>query len=97
MKRQIYSFLIAGLLLVGTSSCYTHQYSVGNGAQVGASVTEKNHYLIFGLAPLGTSDPKQMANGEANFDVKTQHTFVDGLLNLITLGIYTPTTTTVTR
>jgi hypothetical protein len=88
---------MAGLLLVGTSSCYTYQFSVGDGAQVGATFTQKNHYLIYGLAPIGTSDPKQMAKGAADYDVQIQHTFVDGLLNLITLGIYTPTTTTVTR
>ncbi|EOZ98128.1 hypothetical protein A33Q_1490 [Indibacter alkaliphilus LW1] len=97
MKSQFYSLLVAGLLLFGTSSCYTYQFSVGNGAQTGATVTQKNHYLIYGLAPIGTSDPKQMANGAADYDVHIQHTFVDGLLNMITFGIYTPTTTTVTR
>jgi hypothetical protein len=97
MKRQFYSLMIAFFFLLGTSSCYTYQFSVGNGAQIGATVTQKNHYLIYGLAPIGTSDPNQMANGASDYDVHIQHTFVDGLLNLITLGIYTPTTTKVTR
>lgn len=97
MKSKFYSLLFAGLLLISTSSCYTYQFSVGNGAQTGSSVTKKNHYLLYGLAPVGTSDPKQMANGAADYDVHIQHTFVDGLLNMITFGIYTPTTTKVTR
>lgn len=97
MKRQFYSILLAVMLLFGTSSCYTYQFSVGDGAQTGSTVSEKNHYLIYGLAPVGTSDPKQMADGASDYDVLIQHTFVDGLLNMVTFGIYTPTTTKVTR
>lgn len=97
MKRHFYSILFAVILLFGTSSCYTYQFSVGQGAQTGSTLTKKNHYLIYGLAPVATSDPKEMANGAADYDVHIQHTFVDGLLNMLTFGIYTPTTTKVTR
>ena len=32
------------------ASCYTISYAVGSGAQTGVEVTEKNHYVIGGLA-----------------------------------------------
>lgn len=79
------------------SSCYTLTYNVGNGAQTGVEIKEKNHYLIAGLAPLKTSDPVKMAGNATDYTVTIQHSFVDGLINAITFGIYTPTTTTVKK
>ena len=84
-------------MLFCLSSCYTHTYMVGNGPQTGVEVKEKNHYLLFGLAPISTSNPDQMAGGQENYSVTTSHTFVDGLLNSLTGGLYTPTTTVVTK
>ena len=95
-KRLINSLLIVGVAILMTS-CYTYTFSVGDGAQTGVEVTAKKHYVIYGLAPVSISDPVEMAGGADNFDVKIEHTFVDGLLNAITFGIYTPTTTTVWR
>jgi hypothetical protein len=97
MKKVLFnSFLVVSLSLMLTS-CYTYSYSVGNGSQTGVVVKEKNHYLIYGLAPISTSSPTEMAKGAKDYDVKIEHTFVDGLLNAITFGIYNPTTTTVTK
>jgi hypothetical protein len=38
-----------------------------------------------------------MAGGASDYSVTITHTFVDGLLNALTAGIYTPTTTIVTK
>jgi len=70
---------------------------VGNGAQTGVKVTEKNHYFIYGLAAGKTSDPTVMANGATDYTVRVEHSFIDGLINSLTFGIYNPTTTTVTK
>jgi len=79
------------------TSCYTLTYSVGEGAKTGMEVTEKNHYLIYGLAPIKTSDPTKMAGGAKDYTVTIEHSFIDGLLNALTFGIYSPTTTTVKK
>lgn len=97
MKKHI---SLSGLLMAFSLllvSCFTYTYNVGDGPQTGVQIKEKNHYLIYGLAPLETSDPIQMAGNAEDYQVTVQHTFVDGLINAITLGIYTPTTTTVTK
>jgi len=96
MRKLKHLFLILGASFLLTS-CFTHTYNVGRGAQSGVSVTERNHYLIGGLVPLATSDPAQMAEGAQDFNVRTRLSFVDGLLSGLTFGIWTPTTTTVTR
>ncbi|HOR39936.1 MAG TPA: Bor protein [Paludibacteraceae bacterium] len=97
MKKFILkAALICGVCLVMTS-CYTYTYTVGNGPQTGVEVTKKNHYLIAGLVPISTSNPTEMAGGAANYEVTIQHTFVDGLLNGLTGGLYSPTTTKVRK
>ena len=79
------------------SSCYTHTYMVGDGPQTGVEVKEKNHFVIYGLVPIATSNPHMMAGGAENYEVTTSHTFIDGILNSLTFGIYNPTTTVIRK
>lgn len=88
---------IVALCIVFLSSCYTYTFDIGKGAQSGIQATQKNHYLIGGLVPLSEVDHEKLAKGAEDYTVKIEHSFVDGLLNVITFGIYTPTTTTITR
>ncbi|MFW5707429.1 MAG: Bor family protein [Bacteroidota bacterium] len=97
MKKRILNFSIVLALSFLMTSCFTYTYSVGDGPQTGVEVVEKNHYLIYGLAPIKTSDPIQMAGDATDYEVTITHTFVDGLINAITFGLYTPTTTKVRR
>ena len=97
MKKKYVSFTLLSLLYLSMTSCYTLTYAVGTGSQTGEIIKKKNHYLIFGLAPLKTSDPTKMAGETKNYDITIKHTFVDGFLNLITYGIYNPTTTIVKK
>lgn len=84
--------LAAGVLL---TSCYSYTSVVGNGAQGNNEVTKWNHYVVYGLAPVGVSDSKAMANGATDYTVHTRQSFVNGLVSSLTFGIYTPSTTTV--
>jgi hypothetical protein len=79
------------------TSCFSYTSVVGSGAQGSSEVTEWNHYVIYGLAPVGVSDSKAMAGGAENYTVHTRQSFVNGLIAAITFGIYTPNTTTVTK
>jgi len=97
MKNKFLSFAVVCLLSLSMSSCYTLTYAVGSGAQTGETITEKNHYLVSGLATLNTSDPTKMAGDAKNYQVIIKHTFVDGLINVLTSGLYTPTTTIVKK
>ncbi|MFC4874418.1 Bor family protein [Negadavirga shengliensis] len=97
MKRTIVIFAL-GLLISGmATSCYTQTYTVGQGPQKGVEVKDKSHYLVYGLAPIKTANPVQMAGTSQDYEVTIQHTFVDGLINAITFGLYTPTTTKVVK
>lgn len=89
------SILFASAILL--SSCYSYTSVVGSGAQGNNQTTKWNHYVIYGLAPVGVSDSKEMADGAENYTIHTRHSFVNGLIAAITFGIYTPTTTTITK
>jgi len=97
MRKTALSMALVFAISLLTASCYTLTYSVGEGAKTGIEVTEKNHYLIYGLAPIKTSDPTKMAGGAKDYTVTIEHSFIDGLLNALTFGIYSPTTTTVKK
>jgi len=79
------------------TSCYSYTSVVGNGAQGNSQTTQWNNYVIFGLAPVGVSDSKKMADGAVDYTVHTRQTFVNGLVAALTFGIYTPSMTTVTK
>lgn len=97
IKKSIKSLAILFATSVLLTSCYSYTSVVGKGAQGDSQTTKWNHYVIGGLAPVGVSNSKQMAGGAENYTVHTRQSFVNGLVSAITFGIYTPTTTTVTK
>ena len=97
MKR-FFTVLLVSIALIGMmSSCYAHKFAIGEGPKTGVVVTEKNHFFLFGLVPGKASDPQKMAGDAKDYEVTESMTFVDGLLNVITFGIYTPTTTSIQK
>ena len=94
MKRMNRALFVLAFAFMMTS-CYVQTHVVGAGAQGNTKVSKWNHYVLGGLAPIDVSQPEVMANGVKDYTVTTQHSFVNGLVNAITFGIYSPTTTTV--
>jgi hypothetical protein len=97
MKTNILKLAAVLLFSLLMASCFSYTMTVGTGSQTGMEVKEMNHYLIGGLAPVKVSDAKVMAGDAINYDVLITHTFVDGLISVVTAGIYTPTTTIVKK
>jgi hypothetical protein len=97
MKRKFFQItLILGICAVMTS-CYTVTATIGSGSQTGEKTVGHNHFLIGGLIPVATADVKKMAGDAKDYQLTVQHSFVDGLLMVITGGLYTPTTTIVKK
>ena len=97
MKNYLRVILAAFVLTALMSSCFSHKFTIGDGPQTGVQVKEKNHFFVYGLIPGGVSDPQFMAGGAEDFEVTEVQTFVDGLLSILTLGIYTASTTKVQK
>jgi hypothetical protein len=56
MKIKISTVLVAILLCSSLSSCYVYTTVVGSGAKGNQEITKWNHYVIYGLAPVGVSN-----------------------------------------
>ncbi|HVS94042.1 MAG TPA: Bor family protein [Mucilaginibacter sp.] len=97
MKKNVKITAIVLCTCLALSSCYVNTFNVGKGAQGNTTVTKWNHYLIDGLVPVEVSDPSKLAGGATDYTVTIKHSFVNGLLTSITFGIYSPTTTVVTK
>lgn len=97
MKKliKITSLLIVSILLL--SSCVSQKNTVGEGAQGHSYHKEWNHHMFFGLIDGGSVNSIEMAGTATDYTVTTKQTFANFLLAVLTLGIYTPTETTVTR
>jgi hypothetical protein len=70
---------------------------VGDGPESGIVEKSKSHYLLYGLVPLKEANIKEMSMGADNYRVKIEHSFVDGLIGVLTSGIYKPVSVEVTR
>lgn len=97
MRKKLKILTFSLTVSVMLTSCYSYTTIVGKGAQGTESVKKWNNYVLFGLVPAGVSDAKAMAGGATDYTVLVSHSFVNGLLSAITFGIYSPTTTTVTK
>lgn len=85
--------LIVGILFV--VGCSTHIHKVGNGAQGNDMMEMRQWYVLFGLVPLNEVNTQAMA-GEANdYEIKTEHTVLDFVINIFT-GVVSVNSRTVT-
>lgn len=97
MKKNLLKMSLVIAVSLIMTSCFTFTATIGNGPQTGVKVVSHNHYLINGLAPVSTAKVKEMSGDAKDYSITVSHSFLDGLLALITSGIYTPTTVTVTK
>ena len=95
MKKTIARVLLLNLIVIFVISCSTHTHTIGEGSMTGKEVSARQWYVAYGLAPLNKVDTNEMAGDAENYEIITQTSFVDGLINLFT-GNLTVTCRTVT-
>jgi len=85
--------LIAGIL----TSCSTVTLRPEGTAKLGSEPTwsQSNNYFLWGLIGDHRVDTERVCGERGVRQMQAQDTFVDGLLALITLGIYAPRTSKV--
>ena len=96
MKKMMMGALaVCAVLLM--SSCYTTSTYVGNTRPNQPMVevqTVRNPHYLYGLIGESKMKASKMVDGENDYMVKHQMTFLDCVFSSVTFGIYTPTTTT---
>ena len=81
MKKFFVFFVIVAMLFV--VSCSTNVHKVGKGAQGGDTISQRQWYAVFGLAPLNNVDTNQMAGDAQDYEIVTQQTFIDGIITAV--------------
>jgi hypothetical protein len=97
MKKSLLKLSLIFAIAVMMTSCYTFTATIGNGPQTGTKIVSHNHYLINGLAPISTANIKELVGDTKDYSITVSHSFIDGFLAMLTSGIYTPTTVTITK
>lgn len=98
MKKITYLVFCIGILLT-TTSCFNTRLLVGNvepNDPVIEVQKEWNHHFLFGLIPAENAKmkPAEYVDDKQNYVVRTNTSFLNGLVSGLTFGIYTPTQTT---
>jgi hypothetical protein len=97
MKKSLLKLSFVFAITLMMTSCYSFTATVGNGPQTGEKIVAHNHFLIDGLAPISTANTKALVGDTKDYSIKVSHSFIDGFLAMLTWGIYTPTTVTITK
>ncbi|HOL48189.1 MAG TPA: hypothetical protein PK189_08405 [bacterium] len=93
MKKITVYVCLFSLLFV--MACSTHIHKIGAGAKGGESIEKRQWYALWGLVPINNVDSSEMAGGAANYEIKTEQSPLNIIINFFT-GIVTVYSRTVT-
>lgn len=93
MRRLAAATALIGLLLV--TACAAHVHTVGSGPAGNDVQTQRQWYVVWGVAPINNVDTHVMAGGATNYRIRTEATVVDWLISAV-LGMATISCRTVT-
>jgi hypothetical protein len=97
MKRVIVLSLIVVFIIV-LAGCAANVHTIGKGPQKGEFLEQRQWYAIWGLVPINKVDSKAMAGGSVDYEIKTEASPVDIIINIFTSYVtITSRTVTVTR
>ncbi len=96
-SRTIERLLAGGVLAASLSSCYSTTITSGKpAAPAGIEYDEKWHHgLVWGIAEVSGPYNLQEVCPEGWSEIKTETSFLNGLVEMVTGGIYSPQTITV--
>jgi hypothetical protein len=93
MKKIISLLLLTAF--IGLVGCSANIHKVGKGAQGNEVMEARQWYVLCGLMPLNEVDTNQMAGGAADYEIKTEQSAMDIIMNMFT-GCVTVFSRTVT-
>ncbi len=87
MLKKIVTMLILAFLMLGFVACSTHIHTVGNGPQTYQQNEARQWYVLWGLVPINDVDTSQLAEGATDYEIKTEQSFLDVVINIFTSAV----------
>jgi hypothetical protein len=95
MKRLAAATALIGLLLV--TACAAHVHTVGSGPAGNDVQTQRQWYVVWGIAPINNVDTHAMAGSATDYRIRTEVTpvdwFISAVLGWVTISCRTVTVT----
>ena len=95
LQKCLAVVLILGVLLI--IGCAAHVHKVGNGAQGNDIMMERQWYVLYGLVPINEVDTNAMAGEATDYEIMTQYTGLDVIINIFTGVISVNSRTVIVR
>lgn len=93
LRKFSAAVLILGILFI--AGCSTHIHKVGNGAQGSGMIEARQWYVLWGFVPINQVDTAVMAGAATDYEITTEFTALDFIINVFT-GVVTVNSRTVT-
>lgn len=92
-RKMMALFTILVVMFVG--GCAAHQHTVGAGPSTGQTDEARQWYILWGLVPLNDVDSQSLAGGAADYEIRTEQSFLDVVMNIFTslVTVYSRTVT----
>ena len=94
MLRKL-AVLLTLLVTMFVWGCAAHQHVIGAGPSTGQTEEARQWYILWGLVPLNEVDSQAMAGGASDYEIQTEYSFLDIVMNLFTsiVTVYSRTVT----
>ena len=91
MQFSKYPRLVSLIVTVLITGCATQTFHINGSSGDSPTDQKTQHFFISGLGQKKTTDAARSCGGVAKIvKVESHHSFLNGLLALLTYGIYTP-------
>lgn len=87
MCKKIISLLAILVIISLIAGCAAHIHKVGQGAQGDDKKEARQWYVLWGLVLINEVDTQQMADGAADYTIKTEQSALDIIINIFTSSV----------
>lgn len=87
MNKRIIPLLVITLIICLSVGCAAHIHKVGQGAQSAQKIEARQWYVLWGLVPINEVDTQKMADGTTDYNIKTEQSALDVIINIFTANV----------
>ncbi len=85
--KKIVALIMMVVFLTMIVGCAAHIHKIGKGAQGGNKIESRQWYALWGLVPINNVDTEAIADGKADYEIKTEQSALDIVMNIFTSAI----------